>query len=82
MDTEGNVVAEEYTRQPQTGSHVQTTISLPIQRAMEESLEQVILDLRQNGWRRQRRQGCRGRRSGGHRGENRSDSGLLQLSHL
>ena len=49
VDTEGNVVAEEYTRQPQTGSHVQTTISLPIQRAMEESLEQVILDLRQNG---------------------------------
>ena len=49
VDTKGNVVAEYFQTQPQAGANVETTIDLNMQIAAETALEQVILELREEG---------------------------------
>lgn len=49
VDASGKVVAEYYTREPRAGANVETTIDIDMQVAGETALEQVILDLRENG---------------------------------
>lgn len=49
VDADGNIVSEYFTREPKAGANVETTIDLDIQMAAEEALEEVILDLRENG---------------------------------
>lgn len=49
VDASGKVVAEYYTREPKAGANVETTIDIDMQVAGETALEQVILDLRENG---------------------------------
>ena len=49
VDSDGDVVREYYATTPQAGSNVETTIDINIQVAVADALEEVILDLRENG---------------------------------
>lgn len=49
VDTEGNVVSEYFQTEPKAGANVETTIDLNMQIAAETALEQVILELREEG---------------------------------
>lgn len=49
VDSEGNVVSEYYEKEPKAGANVETTIDINLQAAAEKTLEEVILDLRENG---------------------------------
>lgn len=49
VDADGNIVSEYFTREPKAGANVETTIDLEIQIAAERALEEVILNLRENG---------------------------------
>lgn len=49
VDTEGNVVSEYFETEPKAGANVETTIDLNMQIAAETTLEQVILELREEG---------------------------------
>ncbi len=49
MDANGNIISEYYDKEPVAGSNVETTIDINLQKAMEDALEQTILELRANG---------------------------------
>ena len=49
VDSGGKVVAEYYSKEPQAGANVETTIDINMQIAAEDALEAVILDARENG---------------------------------
>lgn len=49
VDSGGDVVREYYSVPPEAGSNVETTIDINIQIAVADALEEVILDLRENG---------------------------------
>ena len=49
VSTDGDVLSEYYTKMPQPGNNVETTIDISLQAAAEQALEKVILDLRENG---------------------------------
>lgn len=49
VDSEGNIIAETFTKEPKAGANVETTIDLPVQIAAEEALEKTILTLREKG---------------------------------
>ncbi len=48
-DAQGNVVSEYFSKVPKAGNNVETSIDINLQIAAEKALEQVILDLRENG---------------------------------
>lgn len=54
VDSEGNIVSEYYEKEPKAGANVETTIDIGLQAAAEKALEEVILDLRENGLGRDR----------------------------
>ena len=49
VSTTGDVLSEYYTKMPEPGNNVETTIDISLQAVAEQSLEKVILDLRENG---------------------------------
>lgn len=49
VDANGAIVSEYYSVEPKAGANVETTLDLDLQKAGEEALEEVILDLRKNG---------------------------------
>lgn len=49
MDQDGNVLEQYYDTTPQAGDNVYLTIDIDLQQAAEEALEDLILDLRENG---------------------------------
>lgn len=49
VDPSGNIVSEYFTKEPKAGSNVEITIDIDLQKAAEDSLEQTILELRENG---------------------------------
>ena len=49
VDASGAIISEYYSVEPKAGANVETTIDLDLQKAGEEALEQVILELRENG---------------------------------
>lgn len=49
VDSSGNIVAEYFQTAPKAGANVETTIDINMQKAAEDALESVILDLRENG---------------------------------
>ena len=49
VSTTGDVLSEYYTKMPEPGNNVETTIDISLQATAEQALEKVILDLRENG---------------------------------
>ena len=49
VDQDGNVLEQYYDTTPQAGDNVYLTIDIDLQQAAEEALEDLILDLRENG---------------------------------
>lgn len=49
VDGDGNVLGETWETEPEAGDNVVLTIDIDLQGAAEEALEDVILDLRENG---------------------------------
>lgn len=49
VDSDGNIIAQYYSVQPEAGSNVELSIDIDLQMAAEEALKKVILDLRENG---------------------------------
>ena len=49
VTADGQIVSQQYLREPEPGDNVMLTIDLDLQMAAEDALEEVILDLRENG---------------------------------
>lgn len=49
VDEDGNIVSQYFSVQPEAGNNIELSIDIDLQMAAEEALEQVILDLRENG---------------------------------
>jgi penicillin-binding protein 2 len=49
ITSDGAVVSETYSKEPVAGSNVELTIDINLQTVAEQALENVILDLRENG---------------------------------
>lgn len=49
VDEDGNIISQHYSSYPQAGNNIELSIDIDLQMAAEEALENLILDLRENG---------------------------------
>lgn len=49
VDEDGNIVSQYFSVQPEAGNNIELSVDIDLQMAVEEALEKLILDLRENG---------------------------------